>query len=258
MIVAGFGLSHYFFNRGNIGASVPLAYPPLLYLLARALWLGFREAQRHRAAAFAADHLAGGRDRPARRRPGRPQRRRLERDRRRLLGGDRRRPDRRPEADLRQLPRGRPVGRHLRAGRLLRLRPVRAGLSLERHLGRPARGPRGLDLLRPRDDGGALPPGPTDPAGPARHGARDPPLLRLGRLPVHRLRARVEHQRRAGRAHPGGGAPLPDLADPARDQPGAIGTDEVRAPRASGPLFATYGATEGGREGFAAQIRARS
>ena len=42
VIVAGFGLSHYFFNRGDIGLSVPLAYPPLLYLLARALWLGFR------------------------------------------------------------------------------------------------------------------------------------------------------------------------------------------------------------------------
>ena len=42
VIVAGFGLSHYFFNRGEIGLSVPLAYPPLLYLLARALWLGFR------------------------------------------------------------------------------------------------------------------------------------------------------------------------------------------------------------------------
>jgi hypothetical protein len=42
VVVAGFGLSHYFFNRGNIGVSVPLAYPPLLYLLARALWLGFR------------------------------------------------------------------------------------------------------------------------------------------------------------------------------------------------------------------------
>jgi hypothetical protein len=45
VIVAGFGLSHYFFNRGNIGASVPLAYPPLLYLLARALWLGFRRVK---------------------------------------------------------------------------------------------------------------------------------------------------------------------------------------------------------------------
>jgi hypothetical protein len=42
VIVAGFGLSHYFFNRGEIGISVPLAYPPLLYLLGRGLWLGFR------------------------------------------------------------------------------------------------------------------------------------------------------------------------------------------------------------------------
>ena len=41
-IVAGFGLSHFFFNRGEIGLSVPLAYPALLYLLARSLWLGFR------------------------------------------------------------------------------------------------------------------------------------------------------------------------------------------------------------------------
>jgi hypothetical protein len=41
-IVAGFGVSHFFFNRGEIGLSVPLAYPALLYLLARSLWLGFR------------------------------------------------------------------------------------------------------------------------------------------------------------------------------------------------------------------------
>jgi hypothetical protein len=45
VIVAGFGLSHFFFNKGNIGLSVPLAYPPLLYLLARALWLGFRRVK---------------------------------------------------------------------------------------------------------------------------------------------------------------------------------------------------------------------
>jgi hypothetical protein len=45
VVVAGFGLSHYFFNEGEIGLSVPLAYPPLLYLLARALWLGFRRAE---------------------------------------------------------------------------------------------------------------------------------------------------------------------------------------------------------------------
>jgi Peptidase propeptide and YPEB domain len=42
VVVAGFGLSHYFFNEGNIGVSVPLAYPPMLYLLGRALWLGYR------------------------------------------------------------------------------------------------------------------------------------------------------------------------------------------------------------------------
>jgi hypothetical protein len=42
VVVAGFGLSHYFFNRGEIGLSVPLAYPPLLYLLGRMLWVGFR------------------------------------------------------------------------------------------------------------------------------------------------------------------------------------------------------------------------
>ena len=42
VVVAGFGLSHYFFNEGDIGLSVPLAYPPLLYLLGRALWLGYR------------------------------------------------------------------------------------------------------------------------------------------------------------------------------------------------------------------------
>jgi hypothetical protein len=45
VIVAGFGVSHYFFNRGNIGLSVPLAYPALVYLLARALWLGFRRKE---------------------------------------------------------------------------------------------------------------------------------------------------------------------------------------------------------------------
>ena len=84
-------------------------------------------ARRHRAAAIAADHGSGGRHRPAGRGPNRPQRRRLQRDRRGLLGSDRRRPDRGPEADLRQLPRRRPVRRHLWTGRLLRVRPLRAG-----------------------------------------------------------------------------------------------------------------------------------
>jgi hypothetical protein len=37
-----FGVSHIFFNRGEIGVSVPLVYPLLVYLLARMLWIGFR------------------------------------------------------------------------------------------------------------------------------------------------------------------------------------------------------------------------
>ncbi|HEX5713027.1 MAG TPA: hypothetical protein VFX85_06915 [Solirubrobacterales bacterium] len=42
LVLLGFGLSHLFFNRGEIGVSVPLQYPVLLYLLARSLWIGFR------------------------------------------------------------------------------------------------------------------------------------------------------------------------------------------------------------------------
>ncbi len=42
LVLLGFGLSHVYFNRGEIGVSVPLQYPPLLYLLGRALWIGFR------------------------------------------------------------------------------------------------------------------------------------------------------------------------------------------------------------------------
>jgi hypothetical protein len=42
LVLLGFGVSHFFFNRGNIGLSVPLAYPVLVYLLARCLWIGFR------------------------------------------------------------------------------------------------------------------------------------------------------------------------------------------------------------------------
>ena len=95
VIVAGFGVSHYFFNRGNIGRLGPLAYPPLLYLLGRALVarLPPRRAPALRpsmpiAVLAVADRLF------LVARPHHPQRGRLERDRRRLLGGDRRRPDR--------------------------------------------------------------------------------------------------------------------------------------------------------------------
>jgi hypothetical protein len=42
LVLLSFGISEIYFNAGNIGLSVPLAYPPLLYLLARMIWVGFR------------------------------------------------------------------------------------------------------------------------------------------------------------------------------------------------------------------------
>jgi hypothetical protein len=42
VVLLGFGVSNYFFNRAEIGVSVPLAYPLLIYLFARALWIGLR------------------------------------------------------------------------------------------------------------------------------------------------------------------------------------------------------------------------
>jgi hypothetical protein len=46
LVLLGFGLSHFFFNRGEISTSVPLAYPVLLYVLGRMLWIGFRPRER--------------------------------------------------------------------------------------------------------------------------------------------------------------------------------------------------------------------
>jgi hypothetical protein len=42
LVLLSFGISNHFLTRAEIGLSVPLAYPPLLYLLARMLWIGFR------------------------------------------------------------------------------------------------------------------------------------------------------------------------------------------------------------------------
>lgn len=41
VVLCLFGISHIFFNRGEIGLSVPLTYPVLIYLAARMLWMGF-------------------------------------------------------------------------------------------------------------------------------------------------------------------------------------------------------------------------
>lgn len=42
LVLLGFAVSHYFFNRAEIGVSVPLVYPVLLYLMGRCLWIGLR------------------------------------------------------------------------------------------------------------------------------------------------------------------------------------------------------------------------
>jgi hypothetical protein len=46
LALLAFGVSHVFFNRGEIGVSVPLAYPVLGYLLVRMLLAGYRPRER--------------------------------------------------------------------------------------------------------------------------------------------------------------------------------------------------------------------
>ena len=206
VIVAGFGVSHYFFNRGEIGVSVPLAYPPLLYLLGRALWLGFRGGAGLRPTAPAlwlaviTLFLVGVRvglnvaDSNV-----------IDVGYSGVIGADKIADG---EALYGSFPAGQPLRRHLRPRQLLRLRPLRAAVPLERKLGRPPRRPRGGDLLRSRHPGRPLPARPPAAARGGGENARHPPLLRLGRLPLHGLRPRVEHQRRPRlpppRPHPPG------------------------------------------------------
>jgi Glycosyltransferase family 87 len=42
LFLLAFGVSNFFFNRAEIGVSVPLQYLPLTYLFCRALWIGLR------------------------------------------------------------------------------------------------------------------------------------------------------------------------------------------------------------------------
>src|SRR3954462_127724 len=46
LALCSFSVSLAFFNHGNLDWSVPLSYPPLLYLLARLTWVGVRRAPR--------------------------------------------------------------------------------------------------------------------------------------------------------------------------------------------------------------------
>ncbi len=42
LVLLSFGLSLYFFNRGEIFTAMPLVYPPMLYLLGRMAWIGWK------------------------------------------------------------------------------------------------------------------------------------------------------------------------------------------------------------------------
>jgi hypothetical protein len=46
LVLLAFGISHVLFNRGDIGLSVPLVYPVLLYVMGRMLWEGWRRRER--------------------------------------------------------------------------------------------------------------------------------------------------------------------------------------------------------------------
>ena len=202
LVLLGFGASHVFFNRGDIGVSVPLVYPVLLYLLVRMLLAGLRPRGRPGRLvpyipmawlAVALVFLVGFRvalnvvdsnviDVG-------------------YAGRARRGPDRRrPPALRRRLLTGRAEGRHLRPRQLPALRAVRAGDALERALGRPAGRPRSGDRLRPVDDRRAAATGTSAEAGPGGNGVRGGARLCLGRLPLHGVRARDELQRHTRRA----------------------------------------------------------
>ena len=100
LVLLSFSASWWFFNEGEIFTSVPLAYPPLVYLLLRMAWVGLRGARESRrrtgrsgpCGSRCADDLH-------RRLQDRPQRRGLERHRRRLRGGHRRAANRRRGRD---------------------------------------------------------------------------------------------------------------------------------------------------------------
>ena len=139
---------------------------------------------------------------------------------------------------------GRRARRHLRPGELPALRPVRAGAALERPLGRPARGARRGDRVRPAHDGGAVPARDAAAGRPAGAALGRGARLRLGGLPVHGLRARDELERLDRGALLRRRAARPDARRAAALGPGARRGAGARARRRSSrscalaPLFA--------------------
>ena len=52
LVLLSFSVSLWYFNEGDIFTSVPLVYPPLVYLLARMVWIGWRGRSSGSARAF--------------------------------------------------------------------------------------------------------------------------------------------------------------------------------------------------------------
>ena len=103
LVLLGFGVSHVYFNRGDIETSVPLVYPVLLYLLVRDAGspASGRASARGPLVPLAPAWLLVVGLVFLLVVPDRAERGRLERDRRGLRGRDRRGPDRRRRPALR-------------------------------------------------------------------------------------------------------------------------------------------------------------
>ena len=252
LVLLSFGISLYFFNRGEVFTAMPLAYPPLLYLLGRMAWIGwkgrgspsralwpvwvllaatvflagFRFGLNVRASnvidvglagVIGAQRIAEDGESPYGNMP----------DRR----GEGMRPGRRgrlrPRADPdeRPLRGGQRPGRHVRADQLPGIRPGLPDHGLRLQVGRPA--------------GGALHVPPLGRAGASRHGAARPAVRRaasggdpgfcLGGVPVHPVRLELELERRDHARIPHLGPRLRDVTSGARALRRPGGVDEVRS-----------------------------
>ena len=74
LVLLSFSVSLWYFNQGDIFTSVPLAYPPLVYLLVRMVWSAWRGPARDGVGARLAGLGARGGDGLHGRLPGRPER----------------------------------------------------------------------------------------------------------------------------------------------------------------------------------------
>ena len=231
LVLLSFGVSHVFFNNGEIGVSAPLAYPPLLYLLARMLWIGLRGTRGGGlnpslpwrwigiaaivliafritiniadsgvidvgyAGTIGADRITHGE----------------------TVWGEGEFPD-----DNR-------FGDTYGPSQLLRLRPVRAGVAVEWRLGRACVVARRRDRVRSGDGVRPLLLRAAPRARGRRPQAGDPARVRLAGVPVLDVRPPGELQRRAARRRPClvAGA----VRSPARPRRSASdgGDDQVRA-----------------------------